>query len=157
MFELENPCLTGDKHLGCYMTPLEGVLPHLTPLAWVSPVPTPQQRIRLTQPLGGRIHSEEWRKDPKRGPCRLNRHERTPLTHKKLPIATVVINITTKPNCGNSKNLLHRLRNLVVISSLHIAMVVRNITTNKNCGNSNKQLHRFRNLVAINSYLLQWW
>jgi hypothetical protein len=31
----------------------------------------------------GRIHSQEWRKDPKRGPCRLDRHEHTPPNTKR--------------------------------------------------------------------------
>jgi hypothetical protein len=31
----------------------------------------------------GRIHSQEWRKDPERGPCRLDHHERMPPNTKR--------------------------------------------------------------------------
>jgi predicted thioredoxin/glutaredoxin len=76
---------------------------------------------------------------------------------KQLPIAMVMINITTKQNCGNSNKLLHRLGNLITIHGLAIAMVMINITTNQNCGNRNKLLHRLGNLVAMHGlYLLQW-
>jgi hypothetical protein len=42
----------------------------------------------------------------------------------------VVINITTKQNCGNNNKLLHRLENLLGIHNLPIAMVMTNIQPN---------------------------
>jgi hypothetical protein len=53
--------------------PIEEVSACPIPLEGVLPRPTP----------GGRILSQEWRKDPERGPCHLDCHERTPLDTKR--------------------------------------------------------------------------
>jgi hypothetical protein len=68
----------------------------------------------------------------------LHRHENLVAIHS-LPIATIVVNITTNKNGGNRNKLLHRLENLVAIHSLPFAIAVINITTQQHCGNNVKQ------------------
>jgi hypothetical protein len=62
--------------------PLEGVPPRPTLLTRVTSLPTPQETTSPRPTPRGRILSQEWRKDPERGPCHLDCHERTPLDTK---------------------------------------------------------------------------